>query len=247
MTYLAHYGVKGMKWGVRKKYYKSYMDKDFSINKGESLQNISNRKYDPSKFKGGVYTARTAKDKATYKSWYADYLSDKPVYVNDLKVTDNIRVPSQRKAVELFVQTLQSDPKRMNRSLNKAIKDQSLLGFGVGNKYVREARKSGSKWLETKGYLKMNEALVSKKGNEFKKRYYKTLMDNGYDALLDVNDIQSGQYNSEQPLIIINQNKLSGQTKKLMRKDINAAYMDYASKYSSDREKKAIARMTSHK
>ena len=38
---LKHYGVKGMKWGVRKKRYNSSFDKDTVIKRGSSIQNIS--------------------------------------------------------------------------------------------------------------------------------------------------------------------------------------------------------------
>ena len=57
---LKHYGVKGMKWGVRKKRYSSSFDNDTVIKKGTSIQNISMDKKKEISNKP-IYTAVTKK------------------------------------------------------------------------------------------------------------------------------------------------------------------------------------------
>ena len=128
---LKHYGVKGMKWGVRKKRYNSSFDKDTVIKKGSSIQNISmDKKKEISN--RPIYTAVTKKDKLSYAGFYAQQLKDmqgaKSVYKNDLQVVKDIKIPSQKKAVETFKDTFAKDPKGMARCIARCKADASIFG-----------------------------------------------------------------------------------------------------------------------
>ena len=101
---LYHYGVKGMKWGVRKKYYKSYMDNDRVLKKGFNVQNISANKARDLSRNDPVYTSHTVHDNNAYSGRYAkniNLMGDKAIK-NSIVLTKDVKIPSQKKAVELF-------------------------------------------------------------------------------------------------------------------------------------------------
>lgn len=208
---LYHYGVKGMKWGVRKERYRKSYDSDIVLKRGGTVQNISGGKPRDLDKSDVVYGAHTKKDRLRYKGMYAEQLKNwdgvKKVYKNDFVVTKDIRIPSQKKAVELFVEAFQSNPKAMARSIAKAQADMSFwhgfMGVNVESKYTRKFSKAGKDWLETKGYKLFNESLVNTRYAGARNTYFETLKKHGYDAILDINDINNG-YKTEQPVIIFN-------------------------------------------
>lgn len=208
---LVHYGVKGMKWGVRKKYYNSSMDNDRVIKKGTSVQNISRDKPRELRDNTPVYGAHTTKDKANYAGKYADTLMffDYKPYKNDIQITKDIKIPSQKKAVETFVEMYKKDPQGMARSIGKAYAE--VVAFNKIS-FIRDKRadyiskkfsKKGEEWLANKGYLIFNQSMMAPEETKARNEYYGLLRKKGYDGLLDINDIQTG-YDSEDPIIYIN-------------------------------------------
>ena len=233
---LYHYGVKGMKWGVRKKRYTSSYDHDISLKKGDTIQNISGGKARDISNASVVYAAHTKKDRARYAGMYADQLKNwdgaKKVYKNDFVLTKDITIPSQKKAVELFVEAFKANPKIMAKSIAKAQADLSFwdgfMGINLESKYTRKLINGGQKYLETVGYKMFNESLVNTKYVGARNQYYKTLTKHGYDAILDVNDINGG-YKTEQPIIVFDPSKRLKATKpvELTQRDIDLALARY--------------------
>ena len=239
---LYHYGVKGMKWGVRKSRYRSGYDSDIVLKKGSTIQNISAKK-ERDLTKGPIYGAYTERDRANYSSQYADYLKSwggfRTVYKNDLKVVKDIKIPSQKKAVEMFRETFVKDPDGMARCIARAQADMSLFGnFGKTFKMDKESRlyrkymSAGEDWLSTKGYENFNSSIASQKSAKARNAYFDTLLSKGYGGVLDVNDINN-TYRSESPVIVIDpKNSLErGSAKKLSQREINAACAKYEEMY----------------
>lgn len=211
---LVHFGVKGMKWGVHKKYYKEYMDSDRTLKKGFSIQNISsNKKRDISKNKP-VYGAHTEHDKNAYAGSYASSINwrgDK-AYKNTLVLTKNIKIPSQKKAVDLFMEVYKKDPAGMANSIGKAYaeldyfnkfaKIRDYNAKRISKKFINK----GEDWVQNKGYLMFNQSMMAPKEGKARNKYYDLLMKKGYDAISDVNDVQTG-YGSDDPIIFINPKK----------------------------------------
>lgn len=242
---LKHYGVKGMKWGVRKKRYSSSFDNDMVIKKGTSIQNISMDKKKEISNKP-IYTAVTKKDKLSYAGFYAQQLQDiqgaKSVYKNDLQVVKDIKIPSQKKAVEMFKDTFAKDPKGMARCIARSKADVSLfknlgksINMDVESRVYRKYMKKGEQWLETKGYEYFNQSIANDKSAKARDAYFKALTSKGYSGVLDVNDINNS-YASEAPVIVINpkNNVREGKSTKMTQTEMGLSLLKYAEKYEPD-------------
>lgn len=208
---LCHYGVKGMKWGVRKKYYKSYMDRDRIIKRGTSIQNISKNEARDLNRNSPVYGAYTKHDRNAYQGNYASMINmmgDKAIK-NDLALIKDVKIPSQKKAVETFMELYKKDPKGIAESIGKA--HSELTAFNgvdkirnwkakqIANKFA----KKGENWVKEKGYLLFNQSMMSTEEDRARTEYYKLLSKKGYDAISDINDVQNS-YRSDDPIIFIN-------------------------------------------
>lgn len=234
---LIHYGVKGMKWGVRKKYYKSYMDNDRTLKKGFKLQNISaNEKRDVSK-NNPVYTSHTTHDNNAYAGRYAKNMAfmGKSAYKNTLVLTKDVKIPSQKKAVETFMEIYNKDPEGVAESIGKAYAE---LDWFNGISKIRNANakriskkfsKKGSDWVESKGYLLFNQSMMSTKESSARMKYYELLRKKGYDAISDINDVQTG-YGADDPIVFINPKKSlkNVESRKLTINEIELADARYA-------------------
>ena len=206
-----HYGVKGMKWGVRKKYYTSSMTSDRTLTRGSEYQNISRNRARDLSANNPVYTSHTDADNNAYAGRYADgmkFLGDTP-YSNTLVLNKDIKMPSQEKAAKMFLEMYKQDPKGVSDSIGRAYADLDYL-HGISkyrdwnaNRISKKFRTKGEDWVVHKGYLTFNQTLMSEDKYIARTKYFDSLMKHGYDALLDVNDIQTG-YGTKDPIIFIN-------------------------------------------
>lgn len=244
--YLAHYGVLGMKWGVRKDRYKDYYDKDVTLKKGSKLQTVTggkaadlNRDY--------TYVSRTSTDNDFYSSYMARGLQvlrkQASVYKNELTLTDNIKIPSQEKAVKAFLDIYHADPEGTTRAIAKSMSARERIA-GMGKlkikmierqerksekeiyKTFRRQAKQGEEFLKGEAFTVFNSTLV-KVENPLRDKYFNILLEQGFGGVRDTNDLNDGY--TEDPLIIFNPSSslaVTG-TKQLTEKDIKLAYARY--------------------
>ena len=203
--------VGGKKYGVKKKYYKSFMDDDRTLKKGQHIQNIStNDKRDIDRG-APVYGAHTRHDKNAYAGQYAKGMLDwgDKAILNDIVLTKDVKVASQKTAVNTFMELYKKDPKGMAKSIGNAYAELDFFN-GIkkfrdwnANRIADKFAKKGDEWVKSKGYLLFNQSMMSTEESSARTKYYDLLIKKGYGAISDINDVQTG-YNSDDPIIFIN-------------------------------------------
>ncbi len=243
---LYHYGVRGMKWGVRKKNYNSStMDQDRTIKKGTKFQNIS--KNESRKLNNNpVYTSHNKSDNNLYKGQYADQINmygDK-AYKNTLMLTKDVKVASQKQAVNTFIEMYNKDPKGVSESIGKAYaelasfnKITAIRNFKAKRIEKKYANK-GEDWMQTKGYDIFNKTMMSSQETKARMKYYDMLGKKGYDAIIDTNDVNNS--GAKDPIIFIkpNQSMKNVKSRELGMDEIELASARY--NYDVARKKKGI-------
>ena len=243
---LYHYGVKGMKWGVRKKNYNSSTtDRDRIIKKGTKFQNIS--KNESRKINNNpVYTSHNKSDNNLYKGQYADQINlygDK-AYKNTLVLTKDVKVASQKQAVNTFIEMYNKDPKGVSESIGKAYaelasfnKISTIRNFKAKRIEKKFANK-GEEWMQTKGYDIFNQTMMSSQETKARMKYYDMLGKKGYDAIIDTNDVNNS--GAKDPIIFIkpNQSMKNIKSRELSMDEIELASARY--NYDVARKKKGI-------
>lgn len=236
---LYHYGVKGMKWGIRKDKYESNerFQKGYTLEKGSVIQNISvdeprivRKGYTP------IYGAVTKNDKINYKGFYSSWLGGDKIYDNALVVNKNLKVASQKEAADEFAKMIAEDPKGYGKALSKAGVGQTIpsilfapLGAIRKRNIAKKYEKAGEDWVKKEGYAKFVQLMNTDDKNyaPVREKYYKRLSDKGYGAIFDTNDINT-EY-ADEPIILINPSRdvVNGKSVVLSQKDIDDALTEY--------------------
>lgn len=208
---LQHFGVKGMKWGVRKD--KDRINsKDRTIRKGTEVQNITSRPYQERN--RHLYAAYTSYDKTAYGEMMGIFMYTDKSFKNDFKVKKDIKVPSDKVLVENFISLAKKNPKMVSSDMAKAYNDLSIFTSRKAKHFEKKISKveepiskRGEKL--TKQYLSL---MVSDKASKSRAEFFGGIMKKGYDAISDVND-RDPNAGTQDPLIILNPKKSLGKVK----------------------------------
>ena len=172
---LEHHGVKGQKWGVRKK--KSYSDvisglsdKDF-VSNSKNAYRISDKK---EKLKNSpTYVSLNKKDRANYIVGFSPFF-DKMYSVN-MKTTNKMISPSERKRVKAFIDMYKNDPSVKDTLVKDSGKTHMIKSLVFNKKHFdKKYSKMDDAELATKAYkdfafdLTFNKKLAGKYIDKFK-------------------------------------------------------------------------------
>lgn len=200
---LSHYGVKGMKWGVRKKTDK-LNSRDRTIKAGTELQRMmQTEKYNNNGRR--QYVSYTHHDNARYAG--VTGLGWDKAYMHKFTVKKDIKIPSDRKVADALTKIAREDPQRMANDLYNASRACSFL---KGNqKHWNKNVKALTKGKESKKrYRAANEfvqlAMQDKELGRSWSKLSEMMVKQGYDALSDSADRERS---SQDPLVMLNMSK----------------------------------------
>ena len=235
-NYIEHHGIKGQKWGIRrfqkkdgsltsaglKRYKDDTNSKERYIKKGTEFQTITRGEYDHSKT-SRLYTAYTDYDKNMYKDLMGNFMYNGRGYNNTFVVKKDIKVASDQQVIDTFVKMAKEDPVQVARDMAKAYNANAVFTQRTADTYKKKISKLDDP--ESKRARKLAEEFVgttimSKKAETSNNNFYAYLVKQGFDAISDTNDRKG---TAQDPLIILNMDKLglSGSVK-MTKKDLEA-------------------------
>lgn len=209
-NYLVHYGVLGMKWGVRKKESVINTQKDsFTLTKGQTIHRTTyNLKED---HRGHAFATFKNKDAKGYASRQKILSGGKVTYDMTMKAKETLISPSKKERVETFIKLMTNDPifaknyetqKQMYQLFKKPGKQKEI------EKNVKNLERE------------YNMFAVSLGGNEsLRQKYFSELSKKGYNMIIDDAD---AAVISNSPIIIFNREK---SLEVVQINEVNRAYL----------------------
>ncbi|MCD8119748.1 MAG: hypothetical protein LUE29_09785 [Lachnospiraceae bacterium] len=157
-----------------------------------------------------IYAAQTKRDKVIYKGLYGNQLaqSGKKVFNITTEASDDIKVPSRKKAAEVFADLYKSDS-TFRQQVDSNMSTYKNAGLGAKQKKLFSKITSGmsDSQLVKEGYDAFNIGLANYT-NGAADTFYSKLKSLGYNAIVDMNDSKYSSFKSSKPVILFDTGSL---------------------------------------
>lgn len=217
MNELRHYGIKGMKWGVRKDRQPTGMHKNdrIVIKKGSEVQRITKEKAEINS--GKAYISFKDLDNLSYEAqagedglwWTAN--EDNLGYKVKLKVTNDIIAPSYNETIDAFINIAGRTPiKELTEQVygNKNDRENSYSSYAKKEykektkQFMKDVSDLSLSEAQEHAYFAYSKALM--KSPAAQKTFFDELQKRGYNAVVDHNDARG---DIEAPIIVFERSK----------------------------------------
>ena len=186
---LMHYGVMGMRWGVKKEKTINTREDRFVLKKGTVINRMSSRPDET--MTGRKYATFRKLDALGYMIRSMPF---QKTYNMKMKVTKDLIAPSKKERVDAFIEMLRKD-KTAIRTLSEAQSRMQI--FGTADSFEKRYKKMTEAQLRARAYndLSLNIGFDDK----LRESYFKVLKKHGYNMVLDDTDAQAL---SHSPIIV---------------------------------------------
>lgn len=195
MSELHHYGVLGMRWGVRRDRYQDAEASGIRLKKGTKINRIATKGDEK---RGGMkYAAFDPKDVEMYEFM----LGGGNKFNFSYKVKDVLISPNEKRQVDAFLETV--NELGINKTAS-TLKTKSKLATLKGIEKELTKAVEGNVKSKVKTYDKFMDLLYADELEPVRTRYFNKLSKEGYNMIIDSSDKGSM---SDSPVLIFNGNK----------------------------------------
>lgn len=193
---LAHYGILGMKWGVRKERVGSRTD-GFTIKKGSTIYRTATTSSERDK-EGHAFVSIDKKDAIGYMRRGSTF--NQAAFNMTFKVKEDLVSPSKKTRVDEFIKLMDSD-----KDFRKALANSEAQYNVFSSPEKIQKKNEALKTYDEKAKLyKRSLALGVASNEEVRSKYLKSLQNLGYNMMID--DADAGIV-SRVPSIIFDRQK----------------------------------------